>query len=72
MITSRDPKIFHTFTEPEKGLSSITRYLELRIFMRLKEKGIDMVDVGDSETKDLNDKKRYFGAQKTESSWFLI
>ena len=55
-----------------KGFTAISQYCYLRIFEDLLGHGIHRVNVGGSETHDLNTFKRQLGAEFQETCWVLI
>ena len=53
------------------GFSAISQYAYLRLFQILRDRGVEWVDVGGSETEDLNRFKRQLGAGAVPSHWVV-
>jgi hypothetical protein len=53
------------------GFSAISQYSYLHLFRTLRAQGIEWVDVGGSETDDLNKFKRQLGARAVPSYWVV-
>lgn len=53
------------------GFSAISQYAYLRLFKTLRAQGVEWVDVGGSETEDLNTFKRQLGAKAVPSYWVV-
>lgn len=52
-----------------RGFSAISQYCYLRLFNELMGQGIEWVNVGGSETEDLDKFKRQLGATLEPSYW---
>jgi hypothetical protein len=69
-FANRDQKVLGGRFEAT-GFSAISQYAYLTLFQMLRHTGIEWVDVGGSETDDLNQFKRQLGAREEPSYWVV-
>lgn len=54
------------------GYSAVSQYSYIRVFSELKKEGFTSVNLGGSETEDLDKFKRQLGAQDNRTFWVVI
>jgi hypothetical protein len=69
-FANRDQEKLDVTMDPV-GFSAISQYAYLMLFSQLRDLGIEQVDVGGSETYDLNKFKRQLGAHEVPSYWVV-
>lgn len=69
-FANRDQDMLPAAIDPV-GFSGISQYSYLVLFQQLRDMGIEQVDVGGSETEDLNKFKRQLGAVEVPSYWVV-
>ncbi|MGV3590398.1 MAG: hypothetical protein ACO1PZ_01840 [Gammaproteobacteria bacterium] len=69
-FANRDQDMLPPALDPV-GFSGISQYSYLMLFQQLRDMGIEQVDVGGSETEDLNKFKRQLGAAEVPSHWVV-
>lgn len=69
-FANRDQDMLPVTVDPV-GFSGISQYSYLMLFQQLRDLGIEHVDVGGSETEDLNKFKRQLGASEVPSFWVV-
>ena len=69
-FANRDPEMLPLSVDAT-GFSAISQYSYLRLFKMLRTSGVEWVDVGGSETEELNKFKRQLGAQPVPSYWVV-
>lgn len=69
-FANRDQETLDSRIDPV-GFSGISQYAYLVLFQMLRDQGILSVDVGGSETEDLNKFKRQLGASEVPSYWVI-
>jgi hypothetical protein len=69
-FANRDQEMLDPRIDPT-GFSAISQSSYLLLFRELRDMGIEWVDVGGSETEDLNKFKRQLGASAVPSHWVM-
>jgi hypothetical protein len=69
-FANRDPETIGSLFDPT-GFSAISQYAYLVLFKMLHDMGVVSVNVGGSETEDLNRFKRQLGAKPEPSYWVV-
>jgi len=69
-FANRDQDMLPATIDPT-GFSGISQYSYLMLFQQLRDMGIEQVDVGGSETEDLDKFKRQLGAAEVPSHWVV-
>lgn len=67
-FSNRNPDILPEGIDP-KGFSALSQYSYVRVLAELKRRGITHVNLGGSETLDLDTFKRQLGAREVPSHW---
>ncbi len=71
-ITLRDESPAKTLgVDAPRGFSAISQYAFGRVFLELAKRGWETVDMGGSETSDLNRFKRQMGGRLHETHWMV-
>lgn len=67
----RDQETRDSLSTNGTGFSALSRYCYLRIFDLIKRRGFRYVDLGGSETRELDRFKRELGAKELRTYWVV-